>query len=197
MILKEAIRLTGSSASIEDAFFAYAKKRMRLSPEMIADYLQKAAAYCHLKQPLLGMTDVKAVWNVQQKVAEGKLLRFRYGKDAQTIRNVTQLYYAFIKNYRASKEESQRKKITAEEQTKVASDVASDMGVTDTGAGSEHQTAISMEVSEEGISESNGVVLSKGITKELINDRFWVDFGKDNSYLFTKPLSYTYRGHTP
>ena len=68
-ILKEAIRLTDFNASIEDAFFAYAKERIGLSPRMLAEYLQKAADYCHLKQPLLGMTDVKAVRNVQQKVA--------------------------------------------------------------------------------------------------------------------------------
>lgn len=104
-VLKEAIRLTGSSVSIEDAFFSYAKEHTGLSNNMLADYLQTAADYCHLKQPLLGMTDVKAVRNVQQKVAEGKLLRFRYGKDAQAIRNVTQLYYTFIKNYREPKEE--------------------------------------------------------------------------------------------
>ena len=103
-ILKEAIRLTGSNTSIEDAFFAYAKERIGLSPKMLAEYLQKAADYCHLKQPLLGMTDVKAVRNVQQKVAEGKLLRFRCGKDAETIRNVTQMYYTFIKSYREPKE---------------------------------------------------------------------------------------------
>ena len=47
---------------------------------MLVDYLQKAADYCHLKQPLLGMTDAKAVHNVQEKVAGGKLLRFRFGK---------------------------------------------------------------------------------------------------------------------
>ena len=104
-ILKEAIRLTGSSASIEDAFFSYAKERMGLSNNMLADYLQKATDYCHLKQPLLGMKDVKAVRNVQQKIAEGKLLRFHYGKDAQAIRNVTQLYYTFIKNYHEPEKE--------------------------------------------------------------------------------------------
>lgn len=145
MILKEAIRLTGSNASIEDAFFAYTKKRMRLSPDMIADYMQKAAAYCHLKQPLLGMADVKAVRNVQQKVAEGKLLRFQYGKDAQTIRSVAQLYYAFIKSYRAPQEESSVQKISAEEQTKAALDGASDMRITDTEGDSEHQAMITME----------------------------------------------------
>lgn len=105
-ILKEAIQMTGNTTmSIEDAFFEYAKGKIGLPPKVLAEHLQNAADYCHLKQPLLGMTDVKAVRNVQQKVAEGNLLRFRFGKNAQTIRNVTQLYYTFIKNYRESKEE--------------------------------------------------------------------------------------------
>ena len=103
-ILKEAIRMTeNTTMSVEDAFFTYAKGRTSLSPKILAEYLQKAVDYCQLKQPLLGMTDVKAVRNVQQKVAEGKLLQFRFGKDAQAIRNVTQLYYTFIKSYRKPK----------------------------------------------------------------------------------------------
>ena len=58
------------------------------------------------------MTDVKAVRNVQQKVAEGNLLRFRFGKNAQTIRNVTQLYYTFVKNYHEPKEEPVSPEVT-------------------------------------------------------------------------------------
>lgn len=102
-ILKEAIRLTGLSTSIEDAFFAYAKNKIGFPPRMLADYLKKAESYCRLKQPLLGMTDVMAVRKVQQKIAEGKFLRFLFGKDAQTIQNVTQLYYNFVKGYREDK----------------------------------------------------------------------------------------------
>ena len=98
--------MTGGSMSVQDAFFAYAKGKISLPPKMLSDYLQKASDYCHLKQPLLGMTDVIAVRKVQQKIAEGKLLRFRFGKDAQTIRNVTQLYYNFVKNYREMKDPS-------------------------------------------------------------------------------------------
>lgn len=79
-ILKEAIRLAVSNTSIEDAFFSYAKERIGFSPSIIAECLKKATSYCQLNQPLLGMTDVKTVRNVQQKIAEGKLLRFRYGK---------------------------------------------------------------------------------------------------------------------
>lgn len=137
--------MTGSNTSIADAFFAYAKERMRLSHDMIVDYLQKASAYCHLKQPLLGMTDVKVVRNVQQKVAEGNLLRFRYGKEAQTIRNVTQLYYTFIKSYRVPQEEPPMQKMSAEKQIKSKLDAASDMFITDTGGDSEHQAMTTME----------------------------------------------------
>ena len=104
IILKEAIQLTGTPMSVEDAFFAYAKDKTGLSPKLLAEFLENAGDFCHLKQPLLGMTDVKAVRTVQQKIAEGKLLRFRFGKDAQAIRTVTQLYYAFVKSYQAPKE---------------------------------------------------------------------------------------------
>lgn len=83
---------------IEDVFFAYAKDRTLFPPRMLMKYLKMAADYCHLKEPLLGITNVKAVHRVQQKVAAGKLLRFRFGKDAQNIRTATQLYYSFIKS---------------------------------------------------------------------------------------------------
>lgn len=104
IILKEAIQLTGTTTPVEDAFFAYAKDKTGLSPKMLTEFLEKVSDFCHLKQPLLGMTDVKAVRTVQQKISEGKLLRFRFGKDAQAIRTVTQLYYAFVKSNQSSKE---------------------------------------------------------------------------------------------
>lgn len=105
-ILKEAMQMAGSSAvDVEESFYTYAKSKTNLPPQMLAYYLKLAADYCHLKQPILGMVDVKAVNKVQQKVATGKLLRFRFGKNAQTIRNAMQLYYAFIKTYREPKEE--------------------------------------------------------------------------------------------
>lgn len=103
VILKEAIRLTGKPMSIEDAFFAYAKGKSTLPPAMLEDYLKKASDYCHLRQSLLGTTDVRVVRDAQQKIANGKLLRFRYGKDAQQIRDITQLYYSFIKTYQPPK----------------------------------------------------------------------------------------------
>lgn len=106
-ILEEANRMTGTpSTSVKDSFLAYAKDKIGFSPEILVAYLQKAADYCRLKQPLLGMTDPKVVYNIQRKVVEGKLLRFRFGKDAQAIRKVTQLYYAFIKSYPEPKEDA-------------------------------------------------------------------------------------------
>lgn len=96
--------MNGISISIEDAFFTYAKDRTFFPPKMLTKYLKMATDYCHLKEPLLGMTDVKAVHRVQQKVAAGKLFRFRFGKDAQNIRNATQLYYNFVKSYQEGKE---------------------------------------------------------------------------------------------
>lgn len=95
--------MAGSSTSIDVAFFSYAKGKSSLSPQKLTDYLQKATEYCHLKQPLLGMIDIKAVHHVQKTVSEGKLLRIQFGKDAQKIRDVTQLYYAFVKSYREQK----------------------------------------------------------------------------------------------
>ena len=65
-ILEEAIQLTGTTTPVEDAFFAYAKDKTGLSPKMLTEFLEKAGDFCHLKQPLLGMTDVKAVRTVQQ-----------------------------------------------------------------------------------------------------------------------------------
>ena len=106
IIMKEAIRMTeNTTTSVQDAFFAYAEEKSGLAPRKLTECLQKAADYCHLKQPLLGMTDVKAVQKVQQQVAEGRLLRFKYGKEAQLIRNVTQHYYNFVKSYHAPKDE--------------------------------------------------------------------------------------------
>lgn len=185
-ILNEAIRLAGSNASIEDAFFAYARGRIHLSPQMLAEYLQKAADFCRLKQPLLGMTDVKAVRNVQQNVAEGKLLRFRYGKDAQTIRAVTQLYYAFIKSYRAPKEKPPVQVVSAEEKNVSAQPAP----VMDTAV---VQTAFDSKTAATDASEPNATVSRDSIAEEVSDSRLWVDFSQDHSYLFTKPVSYVYK----
>ncbi|MBP3656732.1 MAG: hypothetical protein J6K32_08560 [Clostridia bacterium] len=192
-ILKEAIRLTGSNESVEDAFFTYAKERIGLSPRMLAEYMQKAADYCHLKQPLLGMTEVKAVRNVQQKIAEGKLLRFRYGKDAQTIRNVTRLYYTFIKSYRETKEEPPVPVVPAKEKIVTAQPTLV-VDATVVEPTFDPQTVAIVEVSDAGASEPSASVLREEITVETIDDRLWVDFSQDNSYLFTKPVSYIYKG---
>lgn len=153
-ILKEAIQLTGEIKSVEDAFFAYAKECTGLPPRMLSEYLQKAADYCHLKQPLLGLSDVKTVRNVQQKVAEGKLLRFRFGKDTQAIRNVTHLYYTFIKNYQGGEEESPVQKTSAEETT-VSKPATLVMDTTVVGHISEHQTGVVTDASEGHAFESD------------------------------------------
>lgn len=189
-VLKEAIRLTCLNASVEDAFFTYAKEHIGLSHSMMAEYLKKAADFCHLKQPLLGMTDVKAVRNVQQKVAEGKLLRFRYGKDAQTIRTLTHLYYTFIKSYRVPQKELPLQKRLTEGNTMSTLDASSDATAIEIEVGSVNQTVAIAE----NTSESNVVVQSKDSTEEWMNDRLFVEWNKDNSCLFTKPVSYTYRG---
>ena len=140
--------------SVEDAFFVYAKECTGLPPRMLSEYLQKAADYCHLKQPLLGMTDVKTVRNVQQKVAEGKLLRFRFGKDTQAIRKVTQLYYTFLKNYRGVKEESPVQKTSVEEKT-MSKPATLVMDTTVVEPVSEHQTGVVTDASEGHAFESN------------------------------------------
>lgn len=105
-----------TTSSVQDAFFAYAEDKTGLAPRKLTECLKKASDYCHLKQPLLGMTDVKAVQKVQQQVAEGKLLRFKYGKEAQLIRNVTQHYYNFVKSYRAPKDEIHMSSVLAREE---------------------------------------------------------------------------------
>ena len=104
-VLKDAIQLLGKDTSVENAFFNYAQKRTRLSSAELTALLKIATDYCRLKQPILGMTDVRAVRNIQQNIFNGKLLRYKYGNDAQAIRNAIKLYYAFIKSYRKSKEE--------------------------------------------------------------------------------------------
>lgn len=204
-VLKEAIRLTSSNASVEDAFFAYAKERIGLSPNMIAECLEKAAAYCHLKQPLLGMTDVKTVRNVQQKVAEGKLLRFRYGKDAQTIRTVTHLYYTFIKSYRAPPKELSEQKISAEGNAMSELDASSDTEAIDIEADSESQTGtIVAEANEEG-SATPKSDHENGATRQLTEDENYdwqckdlllVDWVNEASYAYTQPEAYEYKGVT-
>lgn len=77
-ILKEAIRLTSPNESVEDSFLSYAEERTTLSPAVLTDHLRKAADYCALTQPLLGMTDIVAVRNVSQKVSKSILFRFKY-----------------------------------------------------------------------------------------------------------------------
>lgn len=197
IILKEAIHMTGAtSTSVEDAFFAYAKDKVGIPPKMLADYLKKAADYCQLKEPLLGTTDVKVVRNIQQKISDGKLLRFRFGKDAQTIRNVTQLYYNFVKSYRKSKEETTFNSAPVQEAppenpvvpetSEVAPNVAPAISL--------EEFAASVEQVQENERSEEVAISEKVVPADSIVAQLTVDFGRDNSYPFTKPVTYTYKG---
>ena len=198
-ILKEAIHMTGNTpTSVEDAFFAYAKEKTGLPPKMLANYLKKAADYCHLKQLLLGMTDVKAVRNVQQKVAEGKLLRFRFGKDAQSIRNATQLYYTFVKSYREPKEETALSSVPTHETPAENPDVseASEAAPAVAMAISLNEFAASVDQVQEDEQSEEATTSEEVAPADSMAAQLTVDFSRNNSYLFTKPITYTYNGQT-
>lgn len=197
IILKEAIHMTGAtSTSVEDAFFAYAKDKVGIPPKMLADYLKKAADYCQLKEPLLGTMDVKVVRNIQQKVSEGKLLRFRFGKDAQTIRNVTQLYYNFVKSYRKSKEETTFNSAPVQEAPPKNPVVPETSEVTPNVAPaiSLEEFAASVEQVQENERSEEVAISEKVVPADSIVAQLTVDFSRDNSYPFTKPVTYTYKG---
>lgn len=187
--------MSGTPTSIQDAFFAYAKGKIGFPPKMLSDYLQKASAFCDLKQPLLGMTDVVAVRNIQQKVAEGKLLRFRYGKDAQAIRNVTQLYYNFVKSFHKAKvqpvvlEQALSSGITVDLASTVTENSANAQAESDNYL----PTILTAESVEESTEEHTGEPESTD-AEEQPSDELWVDFTKGSSYLFTKPNYYVYNG---
>lgn len=169
-VLKGAIQLTKSNVSIEDAFFAYAKDRTGFSPDILAKYLKRATDYCHLKQLILGMTDVKTVRNVQQKVAGGRLLRFRYGKKAQTIRSATLLYYTFLKGYQEAKSEIPQQETLSEKVTfPVQSIPVADVAVVE--PASEPQNAVFAEASEGDVSESVEAKADE-VSEELYED--WI-----------------------
>lgn len=198
-ILREAIQLTGQPMSVEDAFFAYAKNKTGLSPKMLADCLKKAADYCHLKQPLLGLTDVKAVRNAQQKVAEEKLLRFRYGKDAQTIRNVTHLYYTFVKSYH---EKPVQPVEEATQPLQPAEQTAQGTRPPRLAEFDPVAPLIEPAVVEEPSLDTPTAPVTEYVLHTPVpiyevpstDDTEQIDFAQDNTYLFTKPVSYTYRG---
>lgn len=86
-------------------FIAYLQEqRPYYKQEQVSDLLKKAEQFCLLKSPLLGNTDIKTVQNVQQKVANSGLLRFKYGlEESKRIQDIVSHYYAFIKSYRKSK----------------------------------------------------------------------------------------------
>ncbi len=178
--------MTGEPMSVQDAFFAYAKGKISLSPKLLSDYLQKASDYCHLKQPLMGMTDVIAVRKIQQKIAEGKLLRFRFGKEAQTIRNVTQLYYNFVKSYRELKE-----------QTDVPEELLSSVLAVENPLINDSDSIAPVQVTESSVPVSSEVMKntsSSSNSEEDLSNELWIDFTKDASFPFTKPNYYIYKG---
>ena len=186
------------STSVQDAFFAYAKDKNGLPPRMLTDFLQKAADYCRLKQSLLGMTDVQEVRKIQQKVAEGKLLRFRFGKDAQTIRNVTQLYYNFVKSYRETKEQPVVPAETSSPAEPTSSVIETAVNVPTQPGGSlpsipvvEPMEAFAEEHTEEPDKEHG---FPDPDAEKQPSGELWVDFSTDSTYLFTKPNYYIYNG---
>ena len=195
-ILKEAHQMTEKEdMSVEDAFFAYAEDKIGYSPQMLTEYLREATDYCHLKTPLLGMTDVRAVRVALQKVSEGKLLRFKYGKEAQNIRNVVQLYYTFIKSYWASKKEDITQPVSVMENPienpiieQVHPQAADETIAEDIVNGSKSP------MSAEGGLSAEKKVLQQDIPMDEDKRKLLVDFSQDNSYFFTKPIAYTYKG---
>lgn len=187
-ILKEAIRMTGNTTmSVEEAFYEYAKAKIRLSPKMLAAFLQKAADYCHLKNPLLGMMNVKTIRRVQQKISEDKLFRFRFGKDAQIIRDVTQLYYSFIKNYRATRDDDDLKTALSVE-SGVLEHVSHDEVEKPIINGN---SIISPEVLfvHDQTAETLEVTRQEAASSTEVTDQRQVDFSQNKSYLFTKPMN--------
>lgn len=186
--LKEAEQLI-KSISIEDAFFDYVKAKTTLSKEILIRSLQRASDYCHLKQPLLGMTDINEVQTIQQKVAQGKLLLFRYGKDTQNIRNATRLYYAFTKVYR----ERKAFKLLQEANDSAESEDADQLSNGKECSGSVNSTVETISRGKDADIEINTINNSQKTSDES-NSYFEVDFYGDGTYYFTKPVSYTYKG---
>lgn len=100
-VRKEALPMNHELISVEGLFFAYMEKRSRYSRNEAVALLKKAADYCKYDGSILGQTDVKVIRDIQQKIAAGLVLRFKYGKkEATQIRGIIDLYYAFVKSYR-------------------------------------------------------------------------------------------------
>lgn len=167
-ILKEALSVVDQIKPIEEAFFEYAFTKTRLSRGAIEAALIKASEFCRLKQPLLGITDVKEVNRVQQKIAEGQLLRFRYGKETERIREAVRVYYSFVKGYRR---QTERDLTTA--------------ALPEAEPAPEQQNA-----------GNTGLVENEQIESLTHGVECQVDFDVDSSYAFTRPISYSYNGIT-
>ncbi len=94
-----------SKVSVKDAFLKYAKGKTSIPSSALVEGLVKVSDFCRLDRPLIEITDVHVVRKVQQQVAEGKLLHFRFGREAQKLREITQLYYSFVKYYHSLKKQ--------------------------------------------------------------------------------------------
>ena len=220
VILKEAFQLTGKPVSVEEAFFAYARVHTRILEPVLRDMLAKASDYCHLQHSILGTTDVKAVRNVQERISQGKLLRFRFGKDAQRIREVTQLYYSFVKSYH----DKPSAPIFAEDQTQYGISLAAAQKASPEAVNAKLQTQdkqITSPLDKTPIIDTPAILVRTALLDTAVQEEkqvtsvaevpafhasgvpfeikyedgtFFVDFSKDGTYDFTQPVAFTYRG---
>ena len=187
-ILREAIQLTTESRSVEEAFYAYAHARITMSDSILCNMLEKASDYCRLPQPLLGMTDVKTVREVQQKIEQGNLLRFRYGKDAKRIREATQLYYYFVKSYH------EKPAVTVVDEVQIEHVEAHPIRTNSLEDLVGKTTPVVPVIQESAETDKNHIAPTVIENWQSTNITDYVDFHLDQSYQYTKPVSYTYRG---
>lgn len=89
--------------NIASAFFDYATEHSRMNQDVLTQHLLEAGTYCRLKQSILGMDDIKTVRSALQTIIEGKAFKFKYGRNADRIREAVSLYYDFIKTWCKSK----------------------------------------------------------------------------------------------
>ena len=130
-----------------------------------------------------------------------------YGKDAQRIRDITQLYYSFVKSYRPDKVNEESTNLTLSEQPAVTvtippiqtepeaivapEEIQPESEQTPPPVPDKQKDLVSPH-----ISEASPVLHSPQSTyqNEPQNGILFVDFSQDNDYQFTKPVSFTYRG---
>lgn len=98
------------------------------------------------------------------------MLRFRYGKKAQTIRSATLLYYTFLKGYQEAKSEIPQQETLSKKVTfPVQSIPVTDVAVVE--PASEPQNAVFTEASEGDVSESVEAKADE-VSEELYED--WI-----------------------